>query len=151
MPVVPLRLLHLLRKRGTCSSTCRISNSDNAKGQEIKQALGAHYRSKPGSRLGKCDYTIMKELQEIILVFFILNTGPPECLWFWQIQPCYYTSQVPISLFHAIESEYRGVNKGLYVMLSRTHAGSGRKVKQQQEEISRNHVPRLFLGSVCST
>ena len=35
-------------------------------------------------------------------------------------------------------------------MLSSTQAGPGRKVKQEQEEISRNHVPRLFLGSVCS-
>ena len=25
--------------------------------------------------------------------------------------------------------------------------GPGRTVKQEQEEISRNHVPRLFLGS----
>ena len=33
-------------------------------------------------------------------------------------------------------------------MLSNSQAGPGRKVKQEQEEISRNHVPRLFLGSV---
>ena len=35
---------------------------------------------------------------------------------------------------------YRGENKGLYVLLSRTQAGPGRTVKQEQEEISRNHV-----------
>ena len=32
-------------------------------------------------------------------------------------------------------------------MLSSTQAEPGRKVKQQQEDISRNHVPRLFLSS----
>ena len=36
----------------------------------------------------------------------------------------------------------------MQILLSRTQAGPGRKVKQEQEEISRNNVPRLFLGSV---
>ena len=40
---------------------------------------------------------------------------------------------------------YRGVNKGLYVLLSKTQAGPGRTVKQEQEEISRNHVQNLYL------
>ena len=44
---------------------------------------------------------------------------------------------------------YRGENKGLFALLSRTQAGPGRKVKEAQEEISCNHVPRLFLGSVA--
>ena len=43
---------------------------------------------------------------------------------------------------------YRAEKKSLQILLSSTQAGSGRKVKQEQEEISRNHVPRLFLGSV---
>ena len=43
---------------------------------------------------------------------------------------------------------YRAEKKSLQILLSRTQAGPGRKVKQQQEESSRNHVPRLFLGSV---
>ena len=43
---------------------------------------------------------------------------------------------------------YRAEKKSLQILLSRTQAGPGRKVKQEQEEISRNHVPRLFLGSV---
>ena len=38
----------------------------------------------------------------------------------------------------------------MQILLSSTQAGPGRKVKQEQEEISRNHVPRLFLGSVQS-
>ena len=33
-----------------------------------------------------------------------------------------------------------GGNKGLFVLLSRTQAGPGRTVRQEQEEISRNHV-----------
>ena len=43
---------------------------------------------------------------------------------------------------------YRGVNKGLYVLLSRTQAGPGRTVKQEQEEISRNHVQTFIYLSV---
>ena len=34
----------------------------------------------------------------------------------------------------------RGGNKGLFVLLSRTQAGPSRTVKQEQEDISRNHV-----------
>ena len=36
----------------------------------------------------------------------------------------------------------------MQILLSSTQAGPGRKVKQEQEEISRNHVPRVFLGFV---
>ena len=43
---------------------------------------------------------------------------------------------------------YRGGNKGLYVLLSRTQAGLGRTVKQKQEEISRNHVQTFISPSV---
>ena len=43
---------------------------------------------------------------------------------------------------------YRGEKKSLQILLSSTQAGPDRKVKQEQEEISRNHVPRLYLGSV---
>ena len=43
---------------------------------------------------------------------------------------------------------YRAGKKSLQILLSSTQAGPGRKVKQEQEEIPRNHVPRLFLGSV---
>ena len=46
---------------------------------------------------------------------------------------------VAICHVHAL-SYYRGVNKGLYFLLSRTQAGPGRTVKQEQEEMSRNHV-----------
>ena len=45
---------------------------------------------------------------------------------------------------------YRAEKKSLQILLSRTQAGPGRKVKQVQEEISRNHVPRFFLSSVCA-
>ena len=46
---------------------------------------------------------------------------------------------------------YRAEKKSMQILLSSTQAGPGRKVKQEQEEISRNHVPRLFLGSVLHT
>ena len=40
--------------------------------------------------------------------------------------------------------KYRAEKKSLQILLSRTQTGPGRKVKQEREEISRNHVPRLF-------
>ena len=43
---------------------------------------------------------------------------------------------------------YRGGNKGLFVLLSRTQAGPGRTVKQEQEEISSNHVQTVINLSV---
>ena len=42
---------------------------------------------------------------------------------------------------------YRG-NKGLFVLLNKTKEGPGRTVKQEQEEISRNHVQVFIPGSV---
>ena len=47
----------------------------------------------------------------------------------------FYLAQIKLSQRH-----YRGENKGLFVLLSRTLAGPGRTVKQEQEYISRNHV-----------
>ena len=41
-----------------------------------------------------------------------------------------------------------GGNKGLFVLLSRTQAGPGRTVRQEQEEISRNHVQTFISPSV---
>ena len=45
---------------------------------------------------------------------------------------------------------YRGEKKGLQILLSCSQAGPGRKAKQGQEEISRNHVQTFLLGSVYS-
>ena len=39
---------------------------------------------------------------------------------------------------------YRCELKGLFVLLSRTHTGPGRAIKQEQEENSLNHV-QAFL------
>ena len=43
---------------------------------------------------------------------------------------------------------YRGANKGVHVLLSKTQAGPGRTDKQEQEEISRNHVQTFICLSV---
>ena len=43
---------------------------------------------------------------------------------------------------------YRVRNNGKQILLSYSQAGPGRTVKQEQEEISRNHVPSLFAVSV---
>ena len=45
---------------------------------------------------------------------------------------------------------YRDRLKGVQILLSNSQAGPGRKVKQEQEEMSRNHVQRLFSSSVQS-
>ena len=43
---------------------------------------------------------------------------------------------------------YRAPGKSMYFLLSRTQAGPGRTVTQQQEEISRNHVQTFICLSV---
>ena len=43
---------------------------------------------------------------------------------------------------------YRGVNKGVYVLLSRTQTGPGRTVKQEQEEFSINNIQTFICLSV---
>ena len=43
---------------------------------------------------------------------------------------------------------YRGEKKGLQILLSYSQAWPGRKAKQGQEEVSRKHVPTMFLVSV---
>ena len=48
--------------------------------------------------------------------------------------------------------KYRAEKKSLQILLSRTQAGPGRKVKQEQEEISRNHVQTfIYLSVECLT
>ena len=47
-----------------------------------------------------------------------------------------------------LSPQYRGGNKGLFVLVSRTQAGPGRTVKLEQEEISRNHVQTFISLSV---
>ena len=47
-----------------------------------------------------------------------------------------------------VGGHYRGENKGLFVLLSKTQAGPGRTVKQEQEEISRNHAQTFIFPSV---
>ena len=39
-----------------------------------------------------------------------------------------------------IQKIYRARNKGMQILLSNSQAEPGRKVKQEQEDISRNHV-----------
>ena len=46
---------------------------------------------------------------------------------------------------------YRDAIYSLQILLSRTQAGPGRTVKQEQEEISPNHVQRINLISVVGS
>ena len=45
-------------------------------------------------------------------------------------------------------SLYREPAKGLQILLSKTQAGPGRAVKEEQEEISPNHVQAIYGASV---
>ena len=46
---------------------------------------------------------------------------------------------------------YRAPGKSMHFLLSRTQAGQGRTVKQEQEEMSRNHVQTfIYLSVVCT-
>ena len=45
---------------------------------------------------------------------------------------------------------YRARNKGMQILLSNSQAGLGRTVKQEQEEISRNHVQAFIPGRLCN-
>ena len=66
----------------------------------------------------------------------------------WQ-KRCVLTQGEPTAaLYFMFIAMYRAEKKSWQILLSSTQAGPGRKVKQEQEDISRNHVPRLFLGSV---
>ena len=53
-----------------------------------------------------------------------------------------------VFIFCASKVIYRARNKSMQILLSNSQAGSGRTVKQEQEEISRNHVQAFIPGSV---
>ena len=77
--------------------------------------------------------------------------------WLGEIRSCSCLAVLPDSAWVLLNkinqpfftSLYRAEKKSLQMLLSSTQAGPGRKVKQEQDEISRNHVPRLFLSSVA--
>ena len=62
------------------------------------------------------------------------------------------TSNSPLRQFSQApnhgNSIYRDRLKGVQILWSNSQAGPGRKVKQEQEDISRNHVQAFFPGSV---
>ena len=59
-----------------------------------------------------------------------------------------YAKSVKICVTSAF-ALYRARNKGMQILLSNSQAGPGRKSKQEQEEVSRNHVQAFIPGSVC--
>ena len=64
------------------------------------------------------------------------------------ITPTTDSSWPPKNFLSLVSRKYRGANKGLHVLLSMTQAGPGRTVKQEQEEISHNHVQTFIYLSV---
>ena len=64
------------------------------------------------------------------------------------LEGIYTFSKLTILTIFAPVRLCRAEKKCLQILLSVTQSGPGRKVKQEQEEISRNHIPRLFLSSV---
>ena len=51
-----------------------------------------------------------------------------------------YQTETGLPVIKQDPYEYRARNKGMQILLSNSQAGPGRTVKQEQEEISRNHV-----------
>ena len=43
---------------------------------------------------------------------------------------------------------YEACNNGMHILLNNSQAGPGGTVKQEQEEISRNHVQTIIYPSV---
>ena len=84
------------------------------------------------------------------------ETANKDGIWLREISSCCClttagkTRQLLLNKIYIpfLPSLYRAKKKSLQILLSSPQAGPGRKVKQEQEEISRNHVPRLFLSSV---
>ena len=70
------------------------------------------------------------------------------CLHFRKIDCINFIWDYSQKLTTTLKRPYRGGNKGLYVLLSMTQAGPGRTVKQEQEEISLNHVQTFISPSV---
>ena len=54
-------------------------------------------------------------------------------------------------MLQPLQNTYRDEIYSLQLLLSRTQAGPGRTVKQEQEEISPNHVQRINLIFVCNS
>ena len=77
--------------------------------------------------------------------------APPLALFCLRF-PCSYDFSLSIKFSLNVNSfhflQYRGGNKGLQILLSRAQAGPGRTVKQEQEQISRNHVQTFISPSV---
>ena len=66
------------------------------------------------------------------------------------VENAFYREGVHLNLTQEVEAfyMYRAPGKSMYFLLSRTPAGPGRTDKQEQEEISRNHVQTFFYLSV---
>ena len=92
---------------------------------------------------------ILEEDRHIFsLIFYNNNNFNAFNVPMWQC--AHVLARLP-SLVHLLKippSLYRARNKGMLILLSNSQAGPGRTVKQEQEEISRNHVQAFIPGSV---
>ena len=79
-----------------------------------------------------------QERQRILLVF---HPNP-------MIEQLILRVRGDVTIICPVTLHYRARNKGLHILLSNSQAGPGRNVKQEQEEISRNHVQAFIPGSV---
>ena len=74
------------------------------------------------------------------------------CARMLMLRPCYSLTAKwngnDLFLFFITMEMYRDEIYSLQIQLSRTQAGPGRAVKEQQEQISRNHVQTIFGTSV---
>ena len=78
------------------------------------------------------------------------TSSPASCPFHACIYVYFLNPFVTLDEIAEIRLKYRARNKGLQILLSNSQERPGRKVKQKQEEISRNHVQAFFPGSVHS-
>ena len=113
---------------------CTKSNSDISKsGENMSGQLVCH----------------SLQLMEVFIPLYFTNGVEQLSSFRWQPFQCRQkvARSAARSIFVGI---YRDEIYSLQILLSRTQAGPGRTVKQEQEEISPNHVQRLNLISVQS-
>ena len=92
-------------------------------------------------------YSTVHTRGDLAVVALDIQTAFVQNSHFYDIR-CFIISAEALRTLITTRPPYRGANKGLYVLLSRTQAGPGRTVKQEQEEISCNHVQTFICLSV---
>ena len=103
------------------------------------------------ANLGWVDFDLCCSTLFLVLPGLMGNWQKWRSRWarWWNISNQVNPTQVRQDMGQPVYNDvYRDEIYSLQILLSRTQAEPGKRVKQEQEEISRNHVQRLNLISV---